>query len=272
MKRSLKQGLRWGVIAVTALAFASGASADPVPARHLEGTLHGFLSLTDGDGRVVAAGDLIQVVRGDRVTAHLVYRFKDGSIDDETTVFTQHGVFKLISDHHIQKGPFFPHPIDLSIDVPHREVTVKSVDKDGKEQATTKHMDVPPDLYNGLMASIVKNVQPGAPQTTVSMLVTTPKPRLVKMVISPGGDESFSIGGVERKAKTYEIKIELGGVAGLVAPLVGKAPANIHLWVVIGEVPVVVKEEGQTFEEGPVLSASMASPVWPRTSSEASGN
>lgn len=272
MKRSLNRGLRWGLIAAIAVALASGASADPVPARHLEGTLHGFLSLADSDGRVLATGDLIQVAHGDRVTMHLFFHFKDGSMDDETTVFTQRGVFRLISDHHIQKGPFFPHPVDLSIDVLHGEVTVRSANKDGKEQATSKHMKIPSDLYNGLIASIVKNVPPGAAETRVSMLVTTPDPRLVKMVISPGGDADFSLGGMERNAKSYEIKIELGGVAGIVAPLVGKAPANIHLWVVTGEVPVVVKEEGQTFEGGPLVSVSMASPVWPRSSSGASGN
>lgn len=272
MKRSLNRGLLWGLIAAIAVAPACGASADPVPARHLEGTLHGLLSLADSDGRVLATGDLIQVARGDRVTAHLFFHFKDGSVDDETTVFTQRGVFRLISDHHIQKGPFFPHPVDLSIDVLHGEVTVRSANKDGKEQATAKHMKIPSDLYNGLIASIVKNVPPGAAETTVSMLVTTPEPRLVKMVISPSGEEAFSLGGMERKAKSYEIKIELGGVAGIVAPLIGKAPADIHLWVVTGEVPVVVKEEGQTFEGGPLVSVSMASPVWPRNSSGTSGN
>jgi hypothetical protein len=35
---------------------------------------------------VLAVGDLFEVVRGDRVTSRLIFRFKDGSVDDETTV------------------------------------------------------------------------------------------------------------------------------------------------------------------------------------------
>ena len=72
--------------------------------------MHGFLALTTEQGQVLAGGDLIEVVHGDRVTSHLTFHFKDGSLDDETTVYTQRGVFRLISDHHIQRGPYFPAP------------------------------------------------------------------------------------------------------------------------------------------------------------------
>jgi hypothetical protein len=99
----------------------------------VEGTEHGFLALRTKEGRVLAAGELFQVVRGDRVTSRLLFRFKDGSVDDETTVFSQRGNFHLISDHHVQKGPTFPDPMDVSIDVDRREVIVRSTGKDGKE-------------------------------------------------------------------------------------------------------------------------------------------
>jgi len=85
--------------------------------RHVEGTVHGFLALRSKEGRVLAVGDLFEVVRGARVTSRLLFRFKDGSVDDETPVFSQRGTFQLITDHHVQKGPSFPHPMDLSIDV-----------------------------------------------------------------------------------------------------------------------------------------------------------
>ena len=179
--------------------------------RNPEGTLHGFLALTTEDGHVLADGDLIQVVRGDLVTSHLVFHFKDGSVDDETAVFTQRGNFKLIRDHHIQKGPYFPHPLDMLIDVPKGTVTVRSTGKDGKEEVTTDHQSLPHDLYNGLITSIVKNVRKEATETTVSMIVATPKPRLVKLAITPNGTETFSLAGASRKALAYDMKIELGG-------------------------------------------------------------
>jgi len=37
-----------------------------------------------------------------------------GSVDDETATFSQEHDFRLIiSDHHIQKGPSFPHPMEF---------------------------------------------------------------------------------------------------------------------------------------------------------------
>ena len=153
--------------------------------RHMEGTVHGFLALRSKDGRVLAVGDLFQVVRGDRVTFRLLFRFKDGSVDDETAVFGQRGNFQLITDHHIQKGPSFPQPMDLSIDVPSGQVTVRSTGKDGKEEVKSEHLDLPPDLYNGLILSIAKNIQPEAPETKVSMVVATPKPRQLASTASP---------------------------------------------------------------------------------------
>jgi len=56
------------------------ASAEPIPVRHIEGTVHGFLALRSKEGRVLAVGDLFQVVGGDRVTSRLIFRFKDGSV------------------------------------------------------------------------------------------------------------------------------------------------------------------------------------------------
>src|ERR1700679_4120021 len=78
------------------------AQSEPVPVRSVQGTIHGFLELRSEDGQVVASGDSFQVVRGSRVTSRTVFHFKDGSIDDETTVFSQRHTFHLISDHRIQ--------------------------------------------------------------------------------------------------------------------------------------------------------------------------
>ena len=42
----------------------SVASAEPVVVRHVEGLVHGFLSLRSPEGGVLASGDLIQDVAG----------------------------------------------------------------------------------------------------------------------------------------------------------------------------------------------------------------
>jgi len=240
--------------------------AEPVHVRHPEGTLHGFLSLTTEQGQVVASGDLIETVRGDRVTSRLTFHFKDGSLDDETTVFTQRGVFHLISDHHIQRGPYFPTQLDMNIDVAKGTVLTRWKDKDGKEDSATEHIKMPADLYNGLVTPIVKNLSADAPETKVGMIVATPKPRLVTLVMRPMGPAPFSVAGFQRKGLQYEIKIELGGIVGLIAPVVGKAPPNIYMWIESGEVPVFLRETGPLFEGGAVLTISLIGPGWPQNS------
>ena len=240
------------------------APAEQIPVRHVEGTLHGFVAVHTQAGELVGEGDLSEVPHGSRVTLRMDLRFKDGSVDDETTVFTQRGTFQLISDHHIQKGPFFPHPLDMTIDARSGQVTIRSTSKDGKPQVDVQHMNLPPDLANGLTFVLPKNLPLDAAETDVTMLSSASKPRLVKLAFSPRGEEPFSVAGFEQKAMRYEMKVDLGGVAAVVAPVIGKQPPNMQMWIVEGDAPVIVKQTAFLYEGGPVLTFEMASPVWPK--------
>ena len=153
------------------------------------------------EGDAIADGEVTQVARGDRVTNYLVFRFKDGSVDEETVVFSQRNRFRVVSDHHLQKGPAFKHPMDVSIEGVTGQITVRYTDVNGKEQVVTDRLKLPPDVANGMILTLLKNIRPNVPQTTVSMVVATPKPRLVKLLISPDGEESFSAGAPATKLR-----------------------------------------------------------------------
>jgi hypothetical protein len=84
------------------------AEAGPVAVRYTEGVTHGFLTLRSTAGDLLADGDLLQVVRSEGVDSRLVFRFKDGSLYDETVVFTQSKVFTMMSYRLVQRGPSFP--------------------------------------------------------------------------------------------------------------------------------------------------------------------
>ena len=240
-------------------------SAEPVPVRRAQGSLHGFLVLKSLEGKTLAAGDLVQVSHDSRVTSRLTYHFRDGSLDEETTVFTQRGTFRLISDHHVQRGPSFPHPLDMSIDATTGQIT--SRDKDGK--TTQDHLDLGPDVANGLPLVLLLNLDPSAPPTRLSMIAPTAKPRLIHILLAGEGEDTLTIAGVSHKATNFRVKIELGGVSGLVAPLVGQQPSDIHIWILGGEAPAFVKEEGQFYEGGPIWRVELISPVFPASSSAA---
>lgn len=253
-------GMVYGVM----LLASSPALAEPVPVRHVEGSIHGFLALRSAEGKLLASGDLMQVVHGDRAVSRLVFRFRDGSIDDETSVFSLRKNFRLISDHHIQKGPVFPKPMDVTITTSTGQVTVRYRDKD-QQKVETDHLDLPADLANGIMLDVIKNISPNGSETNLSYLATSPKPRIVKLRITAQGDDGFSVAGVPYKATRFNIKIELGGMAGMIAPLVGKQPTDINVWVDCGEAPAFVKLEGPLYLGGPVWGIEMTNPVWPRS-------
>jgi len=244
-------------------AWQPNAQADPIPVRYTRGTIHGLLELRAEDGHVVASGDLVQVAHGSQVTAQLTFHFKDGSIDDETTVFSQRHNFQLITDHHIQKGPSFPQPMDLFIDCRSGKVIIGSTGKDGKDQVKTSQLHLPLDLANGLVSAIIENIRPGAPETKVSMLAATPSPRLVTLSIASRGDDAFSVAGAPRKANHYEIKIVLGGIAGVVAPMIGKQPPSIQVWTIGGQAPTFIREQGQLYPDSPMYTIELTGPTWP---------
>jgi hypothetical protein len=245
-----------------ALACAATLQAEPVAVRFAEGIVHGFLTLRSLDGTTIADGDLIQRARGNRVTSRLVFHFKDGSLHDETAVYSQRGAFRLLSDHLVQKGPTFPQPLDMTIDAG-GDVTVRYTNDHGEQKVESEHLELPADLANGLVLTLLKNVRPDSPPKSVAYVAATPKPRLVKLEIKSAGQERFSTGGVRRAATHYVLKVEIGGLSGLLAPLVGKQPPDSHVWVLGGEAPAFVKAEQALYLGGPVWRIELVSPVWP---------
>lgn len=235
--------------------------SEPTTVTYLQGSNRSFLIIRCADGKAIATGDNLSVARGSVVHSRLTFRFRDGSLDDETTVFTQGKTLSLISDHHIQRGPSFPKPIDIAFVVATGQVTMREA-KDGKTETRTEHVNMPPDLSNGLLPTILQNLAPSAVETKVSMLVGSPKPRLVKISIKPTGQENFRIAGASFTANRYSAHIELGGITGVIAPIVGKQPADITLWTTSGVIKTFLKEVGQAYEGGPMWTTEVASPAW----------
>jgi hypothetical protein len=256
------QSMRATILGIVLMLQLGGVHAEPVLVRYPEGVTHGFLVLRTLQGKDVADGDLSQVVHGDRVSRRLVFHFKDGSIQDETVVFSQRGTFRLLSDHLVQKGPAFTYPMDVTIDGVSGQVRVRYTDDDGSEALANERMLLPADVANGLLPTLLRNVPHGTQLMTVSLVAAMPKPRLVKLEVSPEGEDTFSIGGIKLKATRYIVKVKIGGVAGMVAPLLDKQPPDSHVWLVRGEAPSFVKAEAPLFLGGPVLRIELTSPSW----------
>jgi hypothetical protein len=232
--------------------------AESIPVRYPQGSAHGFLAVKTTEGIVIAIGDVIQVVHGDRVTSRVTFHFRDGSLDDDITVFSQHKVFRLLSDHHIQHGPSFPKPIDILINAATGQIT--SHTEEGK--INQDHLDLPGDVSNGLPPNLLLNILPSTPETNISFVAPTTKPRLIHVSIKPEGEVSFQIGGKTRMATDYVLHVELGGLTGAIAPMIGKQPADFHIWILAGPSPAFIREEGQFYEGGPLWRIEQVSPAF----------
>jgi len=257
---------KWAPVAAAFCLLISSAnlSTQPVHVHFQEGVTHGFLVLREPHGKVIATGDMLQRATNDKhFYSQLIFHFYDGSLYSETTTFEEHGTFKLISDHLVEKGPSFREQSEQWIDVPKREFKARTVDEHGKSKYVEKHkMKLPDDVINGLVYLVIKNIEPTAKSTSVSMIVGSPKPRTVKLIITPRSEGTFLVGESKRKMLHYVIHIDITGVAGVVAPLIGKQPPDEQIWIASGEVPTFLKERGELYNGGPIWTIELAGPHW----------
>ena len=173
----------------TVLLWLCPLAAAPVPVRFAEGVTHGFLVLRTAGGPLIASGDLLQVGRGGEVESRMVFRFKDGSVFDERAVFTQRRVFSLQTYRLVQHGPVFTEDTDILLEQASGKYRVKTkAREDRREKVLEGRLDLPPDVYNGMVLTVAKNLPKGSGET-VHVVAFTPKPRLIRLELAPAGEQ-----------------------------------------------------------------------------------
>jgi hypothetical protein len=245
------------VAAFLTITLGTAALAEPISVKHIQRPMHRFMVARSAAGKPIALGEFTQVVQGDEVTMRLTYHFVDGSIDDETTTYRQQGTFRLVRNHHIQKGPFFVKPVDFAMEASSGIATSRTTDKNGKIHVESEHMDLPDDLANGFVGTLLLNVPQNTAPFRVGMLAPVGSGRLIRILISPEGEQPFYTTGQTLKATVFRIHPELGGIVGVIARLIGLQPKDVMVWVLEGEDPAVVRIVGQLGGYGPVVSSEL---------------
>lgn len=236
-----------GVLFAVALS-PRAADAEAIAVKFSEGVARGFPVLRAANGTKLAQGDLTQVARGVRVESRLVFRFADGSIYDESIVFSQHGTFTLLGYRIIQRGPSFPETIEASIDRETGQYSVRyRADQDSPEELLSGRLTLPDDVYNGMLGIVLKNLAPQG-GATVQILAFTPKPHLVKLLLEPATHDSVLVADTPERATRYLIKPQLG----LFASLLVTDLAPMQTWILGGEAPSFLRFEGPLYFMGPV--------------------
>ena len=261
-----------GKMALGVVAMGVAVAADaPMPVRHSEGVVHGYLVLSTPAGVALAHGELLQNSRNGDVEGRMIFQFKDGSLSDEKTVFTQRDVFTLQSYHQIQRGPAFPQDLDFEFARASGFYHLKTKShSDGSESVDSGKIDLPADLYNGMVIAISKNIPPGG-RATIHMLALAPKPMLIQLEINPTGDQKVVHGELQEIAIHYALHPKLGVMTGTFAKVLGRYPPDEHLWMVVKETPGFVKFEGPLYLKGPVWRIQLAAPCFPSASEPCRG-
>jgi hypothetical protein len=239
------------------------AAAAAVPVRFAEGSLHGFLVVRSSNGETLAYGEQVQVARNEDINSRLFFNFKDGSVYDETVVFSQRKEFTLKNYRLTQRGASFPKPLETLIDRATSHYKVRYREESGSpEEIDQGRIDLLPDVYNGMLSVLLKNLPKGAKET-VHVVVFTPKPVTIKIDLTAAGEDFYTLGEIRKRARRYSLKPQLGAL-GLLASLVGKQLPEYQYWMSDGDAPGFVAFEGPFFIEGPVWRVELTSPQWPR--------
>jgi hypothetical protein len=202
-------------------------------------------------GETVGHGDFLQTAHDDRVESRLILRFKDGSLHDEKVTFSQQRVFTMLSYRLVQRGPSFPETVEALLDRKTGSYKVRSA-RDGREDASSGSIELPPDVYNGMAPMLLKNLAPGGPSETVHVVAFTPKPRLIELEMVRVGNQRLLSGDLAREATRYALKPKLGAALRLFATLLGKAPLDQECVILTEEVPAFVRCDGPLYLKGPV--------------------
>jgi hypothetical protein len=249
--------IRPGALVLIVFLCATVIDAAPVRVRFTEGTTRGFLAIRTPQGDRIGHGELTQKPRGDEIDNRLLLQFKDGSVYDEVTTYSQRGVFRLEAYRLTQRGPSFP-GAEISFDRKTGRYRAKTRERGGApEDVASGELEMPADLYNGMALLLVKNLPPGE-VATGQLAVFTPKPRLLKMELHREGEDRVAFAGAAKQATRYLVNLEIGGIAGLIASFIGKTPPDLRYWLVLGEVPAFARFEGAMFLNGPVWRVEIA--------------
>ena len=237
--------------------WVAAAGADTVRVRFPEATTRGFLAVRTPDGALIGHGELRQLARGVEIDSRLTLRFKDGSLHDESTTYSQRGAFRLEAYSLTQRGPSFP-GAEIAFDRKSGRYRAKTRERpDGPEETASGELEMPADLYNGMALLVLKNMAPGD-RTTGQLAAFTPKPRLLRMELRREGEDRVTFAGNPKQATRFLVDLEVGGVGSVVASLIGKTPPDLRYWLVLGEAPAFVRFEGPMFLNGPVWRVEMA--------------
>jgi hypothetical protein len=118
----------------------------------------------------------------------------------------------------------------------------------------------------GLIFTLLKNIPPASVRTELPMVAATPKPRLVRFIVTSAGEDDFSLGSSARKAALRRQGSDRWSRRPHRAPD-REATAGFSSLILEGDAPAFVRSE-ELAADGPVWRIEPVIPVWRRRSAD----
>ena len=214
------------------------AAPAAVAVRFPPGTLHGFPSLSDAAGNLLADGELEQTLDGARLRVRLRWSFRDGrtAIEEDEFEVGAHLVQRRFSWAESRGGI---EQRRFTADLGARRAVAIQLGEDGKERRDEAKLDLPAGgAFAGYGTALaVSQLGLGAGSAAeLGFVAFTPKPRLVVLRVSRDGEEAILAAGREIPCDRFTLHPEVGWLVRLVAH-----PKDAHLWFTHASPPALVR-------------------------------
>jgi len=231
--------------AALALLLVLGSSG-AVEVRHAIGSLHGFPSMSDDAGRVIADGELTQELRGERLAVQVRWAFQDGRKVVETDVFrvgaelTQEQFSWVESRGGEERRRF---EIDFETG---RALALTRGEKGDVSREEAK-LDLAGRAFAGYGTALAVSHMPfdaAGWKGAITFVAFTPKPRAVKLEVKLDGEERIRVAG---RAIVCD-RLTLHPAIPFPLSLFAHA-ADAHLWFTHGAPPALVRAQQNLAEK-----------------------
>ena len=163
-------------------------------------------------------------------------------------------MFRLLAYKLIQKGPSFPEASEVSFDRASGRYRAQT----GIDEPVEGTLEMPEDLYNGMTGMLLRNL-PASTTAGGHIYAFTPKPRLLRSTMRPEGEDKYFVGDTSHTATRYLVTMEIGGLTGVVASVLGKDPPDLRFWISTGTRASLLAVPGRDVPEGPDVADRLVS-------------
>ncbi len=261
--------MRSFLVAALLVLGAGPASANeqeqPIKPHHVFGTLHGFPSMSDTTGQVIADGELTQERAGDRLRVRIRWDFADGREVEERDEFQvaptlaqrQFSYVETRKETELRR---------FEIDFTTGKARSVTRNEKGEVEREESEMKLPAGRsfagYGTALAVGELSLEPGA-EGRITFVAFTPKPRDVTVKVTRDRTERVSVAGRAILTDRYTIRAEIPFPVNLFVNA-----RDAHLWFTHTPPPALVRaEQNLAAKDDPVVVID----VTPRGAARAPG-